>query len=107
MRPGFLAQGSQKKSFVKGNNRMYNLTKDQIEKIHGAFPEATFSVFVSTSASSSWGGANYDYSKLIELLGKYPLSELEIVDIAWLGPFPVIKQYPCVSVGVISLTGEQ
>ena len=88
---------------------MYNLTKEQIEKIHGSFPEATFFVSMNTSASSSGGGQNYDYAEVVELLEKYPLSEWEIVDIAGLGPFPVIKEYPCVSVsvGVISLTGKQ
>lgn len=83
---------------------MWNLTKEEVEKLHKEFPDARFTVSFQNSASAGYGGVNYTYEEVKELLEKYPVMEWETRDIKGFGPFTVIKQFPCVSVGTMKLS---
>lgn len=85
---------------------MGSLKREEIEKLHIIFPDATFTMSLNSSTSSGFYGGDYRYDELLEWLNKYPITEYIIQDFEGLGELPVIREYPSVSVHVLRLTNE-
>ena len=84
---------------------MNELTKEELEKVHNTFPDATFLVSYNISASSGRYGPSVDWEQVRQELEKYPIARWRMKKFKeYSVPIPVIENYPCISVSVMKLT---
>ena len=84
---------------------MGELTKEELEKVHATFPDATFFICYNISASSGRYGPSADWEQVRQALEKYPLAQWSEKKIdGFSDPIPVMTNYPNISVSIMKLT---
>ena len=84
---------------------MGELTKEELEKVHAAFPDATFFICYNISASSGRYGPSADWEQVKQALEKYPIAQWGMKKFGeYYDPIPVIENYPCIRINVMKLT---